>query len=249
VIASGPSLPGPKRLAECLATVLKCVQETALWALQRRLMHHTGRPGPIRQDQSDRTGPTEFNAADGGQMNRLKFIVPAVLLLGLTACQSTPAPSPVTNPGVRAGAAAQYPSAAGVKRLGETADLHGAGSTRYLRITAHAVVDPAVAVQPAVDPAAGRRRVGIEVEAVNVGGTAYRVTAGSFWLVDSAGVSHRPLRSGELTTGSPFVTETLGAGDTGLGWLVFEIPETAWPVSLHYRTTVNSRSRTVVWEM
>ena len=36
-------------------------------------------------------------------MNRLKFIVPAVLLLGLTACQSTPAPSPVTNPGSERG--------------------------------------------------------------------------------------------------------------------------------------------------
>ncbi|MEV6795131.1 hypothetical protein AB0M87_24770 [Streptomyces sp. NPDC051320] len=195
-------------------------------------------------------------------MNRLKFVVLSMLLLGLTACQSThavgnaahgdrahPSTSPAVNAKGRPGPGAQDAAADGALRLGDTADLYSAGSAGHLRITADAVVDPAVAVPAVAEPATGPRRVGIEVETVNVGGTVYGVAPGSFWAVDSAGVRHLPVHSGELTTGPPLALEAPAAGDTAVGWLVFEIPGTARPVSLHYRTTANYRSRTLVWGM
>lgn len=189
-------------------------------------------------------------------MNHLKFVVLSVLLLGLTACQSShspastdKAPAPAVDATGRPGPAAQRSPRSGTLRLGDPADLYGTGTGRHLRITADAVVDPAVAVPRAPEPAAGLRRLGIELEAVNVGGAGYPATAGSVWIVDSAGARHKPVHSGRLTTGSPFVPGTLAAGDSVRGWLVFEVPDTARPVSLHYSTGVNSRGRTVAWDI
>ncbi|WP_328537614.1 DUF4352 domain-containing protein [Streptomyces sp. NBC_00344] len=190
-------------------------------------------------------------------MHRLKWVVLPVMLLALTSCQGVHddqgkarrATSPVVNEKGRPGPGAESAPSGRDMRLGGTADLYGDGSGRRVRVTADAVVDPAITVPAARRPAAGLRRLGIEVKAVNLGGAAYTATAGSVWLIDSTGVRRLPVRSGVLTTGAPFVLRTLAAGDSAEGWLVFELPSSAQPVSLHYSAAANAGGRTAVWQI
>ncbi|MCX4549825.1 hypothetical protein OG204_17590 [Streptomyces sp. NBC_01387] len=188
-------------------------------------------------------------------MNVPRSALLAVLLLGLTACQG----SPGTDDAGPAGTATVRPaagppgSASAPARLGDTADLRGAGSGagkgRHLQVTTGAFVDPAITVMagPAAGP--GLRRTGIEFEIVNVGGTAYRAVPGSVWIVDSAGQRHRPVATGDLTTGAPFVYRSLAAGERDEGWFVFEVPETASVASVHFGDGSGADTTTAVWKL
>ncbi|MEU0086525.1 DUF4352 domain-containing protein [Streptomyces sp. NPDC006274] len=161
-----------------------------------------------------------------------------VLLLGLTACQSTTAgPEPVPGPHGTARAAA---APAG---FGDAADIGGARFGEHLRITPHGLVDPAVAVEATSRPAAGHRWVGVEVTLANIGGAAHASPLTEAWVVDDRGRRYPAVSAGEITTGLPLaVDEALPVGEHRAGWLAFELPYDTRAVRLHCTVGADERS-------
>jgi hypothetical protein len=165
-------------------------------------------------------------------------LLPA-LLMGLTACQGTPAgPEPAPGPHGTARAAVAAPAG-----LGDSADIGGTRFGEHLRITLHGFVDPAVAVGSTPRPAAGHRWVGVEVTLANIGGTAHASPLTEAWVVDDRGRRHAAVRSGEITTGRPLAADkALPVGGHSTGWLVFEMPFDTRAVRLHCTVGAEERS-------
>ncbi|MET9698177.1 hypothetical protein ABZY31_14805 [Streptomyces sp. NPDC006529] len=173
------------------------------------------------------------------------------LLFGSTACQSAPegaalapaaAPAVPVDDGAPGGGEEDAPApgapaggpAVKDARVGDPVRVRGRQVGRHLQAVLNAFVDPAVGVDAAFAPAAGKRWVGAGMSFVNVGGATYGAL-GRVWAYDSAGQRYPSVRAGELTTGKPLVFDSLSVGDRAEGWVVFEIPENARIVRLQYQ--------------
>ncbi|MEJ8637095.1 MULTISPECIES: DUF4352 domain-containing protein [Streptomyces] len=180
----------------------------------------------------------------------MRQVVSALLLsalaMGATACQSaadgdrTP-PSPAAAEAAPPDAKASGTGRTGSRGLGtrapaligDTVDLGGRAFGEHLRVSALGYVDPARSVRTAHRPAAGKRWVGVDLSAVNVGGTSYDARITKAWVTDDKGRRHPVIRTGEITTGFPAAWNTLAAGEHAEGWLVFEVPENARIMRFH----------------
>ncbi|MER7665149.1 MULTISPECIES: DUF4352 domain-containing protein [unclassified Streptomyces] len=174
----------------------------------------------------------------------MRQVVSALLLstlaMGATACQSasdggrtppSPAAAEAMPPDAKASGAgrtgARGPGTRGPALIGDTVDLGGRAFGEHLRVSVLGYVDPARSVRAAHRPAAGRRWVGVDLSAVNVGGTSYDARITKAWVTDEKGRRHPAVGTGEITTGFPAAWNTLAAGEHAEGWLVFEVPENA----------------------
>ncbi|MFI1398402.1 DUF4352 domain-containing protein [Streptomyces sp. NPDC020681] len=172
----------------------------------------------------------------------------SALAMGVTACQSgagvpaerTPRPphasagdgKAVDGGGITAGDGKVVDGAA-VSLVGDAVDLGGRTFGEHLRISVRGYVDPAIGIRAAQRPGPGKRRIGVDVALVNVGGKTYDASGGKAWVVDENGRRYPAVRTGEITTGFPLKWNALTVGEQSEGWLVFEVPENARIVRLH----------------
>ncbi|MFF0446831.1 DUF4352 domain-containing protein [Streptomyces sp. NPDC004609] len=175
----------------------------------------------------------------------------SVLAMAATGCQGSDA-SAGTDPravGAPAAAVDEKPRSGETAWIGDTADFGGRAFGRRLRISVRSAVDPAIAIRPATSsrsvPAAGKRRIGVEVALVNVGGKPHDASGGKAWVSDGKGNRHPAVESGAITTGLPLKWNTLAVGEQVQGWLVFEVPESADIVKFH--CTLGNSS--VTWQL
>ncbi|MEO3976050.1 DUF4352 domain-containing protein [Streptomyces sp. CAU 1734] len=139
----------------------------------------------------------------------------------------------------------------GAAWVGDSVDIGGRVFGERLRVSVLGYVDPAVPADPgdparATDrPAAGERRVGVDVALINIGGKPYDASAGASWVLDAGGKRHPAVVTRALTTGAPLKWNTVAAGEHRAGWLVFELPEKSRVNTLH----VAVGKRTLVWQL
>ncbi|MER6913686.1 hypothetical protein ABT354_18610 [Streptomyces sp. NPDC000594] len=161
----------------------------------------------------------------------------SALALGATACQTLPGPFGTAGerPAARPGAGrldAKGPGA--VVWVGDPVDLTGSGYGEHLRLTVTGQVDPAVTARAAdPGPAAGKRRVGARITALNFGGRPFDASRARVRAEDTEGRRHPPVTTGTLTTGRPLAWRTLAVGEQRDGWLVFELPDRTRLARLH----------------
>lgn len=99
------------------------------------------------------------------------------------------------------------------------------GSSESIEATVLAVADPA----PLYDfstPAAGNRALAVQVRAVNTGSVEYLDTGNGMFAIDNAGTAYPSTYLTVALTGVFPLTRLL-PGDVRVGWVVFEVPETA----------------------
>ncbi|MFE3016322.1 DUF4352 domain-containing protein [Streptomyces sp. NPDC059256] len=117
---------------------------------------------------------------------------------------------------------------AGTSWIGDSVNIGGRAFGEHLRISVLGFVDPAVATgKAAKEPAAGNRRLGVDVTLANVGGKPYDASKATAWVVDDQGKRHAASVTERITTGIPLKWNTVAAGEQTQGWLVFEVPENA----------------------
>ncbi|MEU5160548.1 hypothetical protein AB0G74_13190 [Streptomyces sp. NPDC020875] len=161
----------------------------------------------------------------------------------LAGCQALApdrtAGEPVHPPAVARPAQDTKGGGAAVAALGDAVDLGGRASGEHLRMSVRAYVDPAVAV-PGKDgtaavagPPDGKRRIGVSVALLNVGGHRYDARRTKTWVTDTKGGRHPAVTGGEITTGSPVEWNILAAGEAERGWLLFDVPESAYVTEFH----------------
>ncbi|MFI6287037.1 DUF4352 domain-containing protein [Streptomyces sp. NPDC051018] len=185
----------------------------------------------------------------------MRHLASALLLSALataaTGCQGPGAPAGAEPgaAGAPVAAADEKPGSGRTAWIGETAEFGGRAFGERLRISVRSAVDPAIAVHPAKGPrpvsAAGKRRYGVEVALVNVGGKLHDTSRGKAWVTDGKGNRYPAVDSGAITTGLPLEWNTLAVGEQVQGWLVFEVPEDADIVKFH--CTLGNSS--VTWQL
>lgn len=166
-----------------------------------------------------------------------------LLLFGATACQSAPegaalapaaAPAVPVDDGAPRAEDASARSGAKDAHVGDSVRVRGAQVGKHLQVVLAAFVDPAVSVEKNYAPAPGKRWAAASMSFVNVGGASYGAL-GRMWAHDSAGQRHPVVPTGELTTGTSLVFDSLAVGERAEGWVVFEIPESTRIVRLQYQ--------------
>ncbi|MEU5398630.1 DUF4352 domain-containing protein [Streptomyces sp. NPDC005963] len=130
--------------------------------------------------------------------------------------------------------------------IGDSVNIGGRAFGEHLRISVLGFVDPAVATgTTAKKPAAGHRRIAVDVTLANVGGKPYDASRAQAWVVDEQGKRHTATRTAGITTGIPLKWNTVAAGEQTQGWLVFEVPEDA-RITRFFSTL---GSTTVSWQL
>ncbi|MEU9255461.1 DUF4352 domain-containing protein [Streptomyces sp. NPDC048270] len=155
----------------------------------------------------------------------------AGLIAGAAACAGEA--TVTTTPGSRApiqeaAPAAQQPSPTPSlpATVGATIDLTGTGDGEKLAVTLVQVVDPARAQDEIATPAAGTRFVAVQFRLKNIGTVVYKDSPGNgAQVVDAQGqqfdTAFYSSNAGVSFPGSI----TVAPGDTGLGFLTFEVPK------------------------
>ncbi|MEV4290299.1 DUF4352 domain-containing protein [Nonomuraea bangladeshensis] len=138
----------------------------------------------------------------------------------------TPSPSPSSAPSSSAAA------------LGQPLTLTGTDPGVSVAVTVEQLVSPATPADELFKPATGNRYVAVQLALVNQGQSAYSDTLGTgALLVDGAGQEYRANPTARVSEAQSFDgagAVTIGVGESRRGALVFEIPETATPVTFRF---------------
>ncbi|MEU6792695.1 DUF4352 domain-containing protein [Nonomuraea wenchangensis] len=141
----------------------------------------------------------------------------------------TPSPSSTPVPGDQQSAAAA---------LGQPLTLAGTDPGVSVAVTVEQLVSPATPADELFKPATGNRFVAVQLALANQGQSPYSDTLGvGALLVDGAGQEYRANPTARVREAQPFDgagAVTIGAGESRRGALVFEIPETATPVTFRF---------------
>lgn len=154
---------------------------------------------------------------------------------------SSPAPPP-------ASASASSASEAGV---GHTINLTGLQAGEQMAVTLVKVADPAQPTTEFDTPQTGKRLVGIQLKLTNIGTEVYKDSPDtSATLVDTGGQRFNSTLVSEITAGPVFPGPvTITAGDSAVGFVVFEIPTRSAAASLQFALDSGSSSQTGQWKL
>lgn len=167
-------------------------------------------------------------------MRRVLALVLSGLLAGAVACSdekvtTTPASSTpaLETPATEQPSSPQTPTPprASSATVGDTLDLTGTQAGEALAVTLVRVVDPAGAKNEFSGPEAGTRFVAVQFRLKNTGSAVYKDSpSNGAKVVDSQGQQF-DATFGDTTAGPNFPgSVTLPPGDTGLGFIIFEVP-------------------------
>jgi hypothetical protein len=156
--------------------------------------------------------------------------------------------------GAAAGSLPSLSSAAGLPatlakaRIGSAVTLAGMYSGEQLSVTVTKVIAAASAADQASAPPAGDRLYAVQFRLDDTGTTVYSDTPGDgATVVDSAGQSYQSSPSTAAGCLEFPVTEVIGAGDIGLGCVVFAVPAAAKIVAVQFALDSGVGPQTGQW--
>ncbi|MFC8202152.1 DUF4352 domain-containing protein [Streptomyces sp. NPDC057298] len=155
------------------------------------------------------------------------------------AAPSSEAPSPSPTP-TRSSAAA----------VGETLNLTGNESSEALAVTVVKVVDPAAAENEYSTPAPGKRFVAVQFRLENTGSEVYSdAPSNGARLVDTEGQQFEATYQG-TSVGPGFPgSVTIAPGDTGLGFIAFEVPANSATSKVQFTMNSGFSANTGQWDI
>lgn len=188
-------------------------------------------------------------------MRRVLALVSAGLIAGAAACagEATVTTTPGSGaPFQEAAPAARQPSPppSPPATVGTTIDLTGTGDGEKLAVTLVKVVDPAGAQNEFATPAAGTRFVAVQFRLKNTGTAVYKDSPGNgAKVVDAQGqqfdTAFYPSNAGASFPGSI----TVAPGDTGLGFLTFEVPKASKITKVQFSMNSGFSPNTGQWNV
>ncbi|AVZ70995.1 hypothetical protein SLUN_00675 [Streptomyces lunaelactis] len=192
-------------------------------------------------------------------MRRVLALVLSGLLAAAVACSgdekvtTTPASTPAQeSPATERPSAAQSPtpSRAPSATVGNTLDLTGTGNGEKLAVTVVRVVDPAGAKNEFSSPEAGMRFVAVQFRLKNTGTAVYKDSpSNGAKVVDTQGQQFDATFE-ETTAGPNFPgSVTIGPGDTGLGFIIFEVPKASKIAKVQFAMNSGYSTDTGQWNV
>lgn len=188
---------------------------------------------------------------------RIAAAVAAALgALTLTACDtgSTVVDKPKENATAHAdsgeGAAKKTSDAPEVAKVGDTLTLEGFEEGSKLDVTVVKVADPAKSADEFMEPASGKRFIGVQFQLVNTGEAAYSDSpSNGAQIADSEGQQF-DATFGDITAGPSMASSLkLKPGAKGLGWIVFEVPEAAKVDTVQFTMDSGFADKTGEWKL
>src|SRR5690606_7439667 len=184
-------------------------------------------------------------------------VVAAVGALTLTACDT--GSTVVDKP--KNGAAADVDTGTGeapakkekapeLPKVGDTLALEGMDEGSELDVTVVKVADPAKSADEFMEPAAGKRFVGVQFKLVNTGKAAYSDSPSNGAQVADSEGQQFDATFGDITAGPSMASSLkLKPGAKGLGWIVFEVPEAAKIDTVQFTMNSGFADKTGEWKL
>jgi hypothetical protein len=191
-------------------------------------------------------------------VRRLSIVLVTALAVSAVSCSAdhtvttTPRSSsaPPATPAVKVPSSSAPPTASAptTASVGDTLDIRGAQAGESLAVTVVQVVDPARATDDFSTPDAGKRFVAVQFRLKNTGTAVYSDSPGNgARLVDTQGqqfdATVEDTAAGPAFPGSV----TLAGGDTGLGFVTFEIPTASKAAKVQFAMNSGFANDTGQW--
>lgn len=134
-------------------------------------------------------------------------------------------------------------------RVGDTIELAGMSDGEKMAVTVVQVVDPAPAGE-FFEPSQGNRYVAVQFQLENTGTAAYDDSpSNGAVVIDTAGQSFNST-IGDTTAGPSFPgSVTIGPGDTGLGFITFEVPHGSQVSKVQFALNSGFADETGEWQV
>ncbi|PWI09054.1 hypothetical protein DIZ27_18950 [Streptomyces sp. NWU339] len=183
-------------------------------------------------------------------------VAAAVGALTLTACDtgSTVVDKPKENAAARADSGKdtekEKSEAPEVAKVGDTLTLEGFEEGSKLDVTVVKVADPAKSADEFMEPASGKRFVGVQFQLVNTGEAAYSDSPSNGAQVADTEGQQFDATFGDITAGPSMASSLkLKPGAKGLGWIVFEVPEAAKVDTVQFTMDSGFADKTGEWKL
>ncbi|WP_331449191.1 DUF4352 domain-containing protein [Streptomyces prasinus] len=183
-------------------------------------------------------------------------VAAAVGALTLTACGtgSTVVDKPKENAAAQADsgkdAKKEKSEAPEVAKVGDTLTLEGFEEGSKLDVTVVKVADPAESADEFMEPASGKRFVGVQFQLVNTGEAAYSDSPSNGAQVADSEGQQFDATFGDITAGPSMASALkLKPGAKGLGWIVFEVPEAAKVDTVQFTMDSGFADKTGEWKL
>ncbi|GAB2793914.1 hypothetical protein GCM10027073_27800 [Streptomyces chlorus] len=183
-------------------------------------------------------------------------VAAAVGALTLTACDtgSTVVDKPKDNAAAQADSgkntAKEKSDAPEVAKVGDTLTLEGFEEGSKLDVTVVKVADPAKSADEFMEPASGKRFVGVQFQLVNTGKAAYSDSPSNGAQVADSEGQQFDATFGDITAGPSMASGLkLKPGAKGLGWIVFEVPEAAKVDTVQFTMDSGFADKTGEWKL
>jgi hypothetical protein len=188
---------------------------------------------------------------------RIAAVVAATVgALTLTACDtgSTVVDKPKDNAAAQTdsgkGTAKEKSAAPEVAKVGDTLTLEGFEEGSKLDVTVVKVADPAKSADEFMEPASGKRFVGVQFQLVNTGKAAYSDSPSNGAQVADTEGQQFDATFGDITAGPSMASNLkLKPGAKGLGWIVFEVPEAAKADTVQFTMDSGFADKTGEWKL
>ncbi|MFI8307201.1 DUF4352 domain-containing protein [Streptomyces sp. NPDC085927] len=183
-------------------------------------------------------------------------VAAAVGALTLTACDtgSTVVDKPKENAAAQADsgkdAKKEKSDSPEVAKVGDTLTLEGFEEGSKLDVTVVKVADPAESADEFMEPASGKRFVGVQFQLVNTGEAAYSDSPSNGAQVADSEGQQFDATFGDITAGPSMASALkLKPGAKGLGWIVFEVPEAAKVDTVQFTMDSGFADKTGEWKL
>ncbi|MFD6323885.1 DUF4352 domain-containing protein [Streptomyces sp. NPDC058442] len=188
---------------------------------------------------------------------RIAAVVAATVgALTLTACDtgSTVVDKPKDNAAAQADSGKdtkkEKSAAPEVAKVGDTLTLEGFEEGSKLDVTVVKVADPAKSADEFMEPASGKRFVGVQFQLVNTGEAAYSDSPSNGAQVADTEGQQFDATFGDITAGPSMASSLkLKPGAKGLGWIVFEVPEAAKVDTVQFTMDSGFADKTGEWKL
>ncbi|MFF3932535.1 DUF4352 domain-containing protein [Streptomyces hirsutus] len=183
-------------------------------------------------------------------------VAAAVGALTLAACDtgSTVVDKPKDNAAAQADSGKdtkkEKSEAPEVAKVGDTLTLEGFEEGSKLDVTVVKVADPAKSADEFMEPASGKRFVGVQFQLVNTGEAAYSDSPSNGAQVADSEGQQFDATFGDITAGPSMASGLkLKPGAKGLGWIVFEVPEAAKVDTVQFTMDSGFADKTGEWKL
>lgn len=137
-----------------------------------------------------------------------------------------------------------------VAKVGDTLTLEGFEEGSKLDVTVVKVADPAKSADEFMQPASGKRFVGVQFQLVNTGEAAYSDSPSNGAQVADSEGQQFAATFGDITAGPSMASSLkLKPGAKGLGWIVFEVPEAAKVDTVQFTMDSGFADKTGEWKL